>query len=104
MPELIDLIEQIIRKLLKNPFYLLMGLISLLLVSEYDIAAYLAVGVAESTGHTFMSSVILYFMDLLGDITTFLFNALINIVVWIMVIAIIARIFYKPIKKILKIF
>lgn len=104
MPELVDLIEQIIRKLLKNPFYLLMGLISLLLVSEYDIAAYLAAGVAESTGHTFVSRVILYFMDLLGDITTFLFNALINIVVWITVIAIIAHIFYKSIKNILKIF
>ncbi len=104
MPELVGLIEQIIRILLKNPFYLLMGLISLILVSEYDIAAYLAAGFAESTDHTFVSGAILYLMDLWGDFTMFLFKALINIVAWITVIAIIASIFYKSIENILKIF
>jgi hypothetical protein len=64
MPNLADLMAKMIRNLLKKPLYLLMGLISLLLVSEHDIAAYLVAGVAESTGHTFISSVILYFMDL----------------------------------------
>ncbi|HEX7574976.1 MAG TPA: hypothetical protein VF360_01250, partial [Candidatus Methanoperedens sp.] len=61
-----------IGKLISNPFFLLMGLISLIMVSEEEIAFYMAAGVAESTGHTFISSVILYFLDLLGDITTFL--------------------------------
>lgn len=84
-----------INKLISNPFVLLIGLISLVIVSEDEIAAYMVAGFAESTGHTFVSSVILYLMDLWGDITMFLFNALIEVVVWITIFAVIVSALIK---------
>jgi hypothetical protein len=84
-----------INKLISNPFVLLMGLISLVMVSDDEIAAYIVAGFAEGTGNTFISSVILYFMNLWGDITLFLFNALIELVIWITVFAVIASALMK---------
>lgn len=82
-----------ISKLISNPLFLLMGLISLIVISEEEVAVYMVAGVAA--GHTFVSSAILYLMNLFGDIATFLFNALFEIVVWITVIALILSAIFK---------
>lgn len=80
-----------IAKLINHPLSLLMGLISLIIISENEIAAYIFAGFAQSTGHTFVSSAILYIIDFLGSIMTFFFNALFEIVVLITVFLLIAH-------------
>ena len=80
-----------ITKLINHPLSLLMGLISLIMISDTEITGYILAGFAESTGHTFVSSAILNIMDFLGSIMTFIFNALIEVVLWLTIILFIAH-------------
>jgi len=61
------------------------------MISDTEITGYVLAGFLESTGHIFISSAILNFMDFVGSIMTFFFNALFEIVVWITIVLLIAH-------------
>ena len=84
-----------INKFITNPFFLLTGLISLLVISEVEIGAYVVAGIAENTGYSFISSIILNLMELRDRITLFLFESLINIVVYITIFLVIVSRFKR---------